>query len=806
MIESKKKYQTSIRTKIIIAMSICFFLMFAVLYIVFYTSMQKMLIEKEYSNMLNQVKLAKNILMSSVSHLPSTTRDWSSWDNTYDFVLGKYDEFLDNYLTEYPFQLFRLNFLTILDEESNIVYEKFYDFRNSRFIDNKPDLKDLYKKIGAKTISSFKGDISLDLTNTTEIGAVGFVSYKNESYYMSSYPIIHSDETGPAVGSFIFGRIIDKEEIDYLTIDYSLLNFSLLSQDEFKIDKKQKSMLLKNEGLVLAEKDKITAYDPFADILGSSNLLISITNPRVLYEQGNSFIRIILIIVAICCALVLISTIITLNRIVIKPFGLLVKEVNEINIDTVSKPLDIKSKNKELEKLTAAINDMLYRIKMDRDIIEANNNKLYYNANHDILTGLRNRFNIEKALEDAIVKAKEDLTKISVFFIDLDHFKFINDTLGHRSGNNLIINIANKIIEHLGNNSMIARMGGDEFLIVVENLGDKIKINNYIETIFDIFKAPFFVKEREIAVNASVGSSTYPDDGQDAETLIKNAEVAMYKAKEVGKNLYISYKKEFHIELQKRIYIENKIRTAINDGCKEFKVLFQPKFSTETGKIIGCEALIRWLSPEGTISPLEFIPRAEESGLIVPLSWWVIKECCSFGAKIKKEGIPGSIAINVSAQVLLHEDFLLVINDAVKETGIDIKNLDIEITESTLLDDIKKVNIILHKLHELGIEISVDDFGTGYSSLSYLNKLSVDRIKIDRSFITRISETDENKAIISAIIAMAKSLRMVVTAEGVETKLQYNFLKDLKCEEIQGYFISKPLSGDEYIEFVKKYS
>ncbi len=794
----------SIRTQVIVAMTVIFAGMFFLLYAVFSTSMQSMLVERENENMISQAKLAESVLMSSTNHLPASTRDWSSWDNTYDYVMGNYDGFLEDYLTDYPFQLYRLNMLTILDKDNNVVYEGFYDFNKSEFMEDAPDLSGLYERIGPATQATFKEGEQLDLVDTTQIGLPGFVSYNGVIYYISSYPIIHSDETGPCVGSFMFGRIIDAAEMQYLT-ENSGMDFSVLTKDDANFTPAEGEELDADGEYVVVDNGEAIAYVSFADSFGEEDLVVALKSPRTLYEQGSAFINTILLAVAGCCAAVLVIVILLLNRIVIKPLGALEKGVNSINLQSSQAELPGKYSNREMSHLAGAVNNMLSRIKADNDLIRQHNDKLYFSANYDELTGLRNRLSIKNMLTEIITQKKDPNLRATVFFVDLDRFKFINDSLGRALGDRFIHAVAQRLEENLGDEAVIGRMSGDEFVLVPNDLREMADEQFFAEKIFSLFSEPFHLKEREIIVSVSIGSASWPVDGHDAERLINNAEVAMYRAKELGKGLYVFYQKEFHLALQKRIGVENRIRHAVSEGCKEFRAFFQPKVSAGTGEIKGCEALMRWMSPEGMISPADFIPPAEETGLIAPMSWWMMRECCRACKVFEENGIKQSVAVNISAQVLVHEDFLPELKKAVEEAGIDIRMLDIEITESTLLNDMEKVNEVLRELHRLGVEISVDDFGTGYSSLSYLNKLAVDRIKIDQSFVAGIGKDAESEAIIRAIMAMAKSLKMIVTAEGVEEKGQYDFLKGLDCDEIQGYYVSRPVPQDEYTAFMEKW-
>ncbi len=557
----------------------------------------------------------------------------------------------------------------------------------------------------------------------------------------------------------------------------------------------------------MTDGENAYGYEILQDAFGEDSLVVAVESPRTLYQQGNQFIAIMLTVIAACCTVTLLVVLNLLNRIVVKPVRKLAGEVDGINMDTVAGTLNENNNSRELDGLARSMNGMLVRIQEDRDIIQENSEMFYYNANFDSLTGLRNRFSTARQIDEIIRKAKEARSHVSVFYMDLDRFKVINDTIGPTMGDQFIRAVAERMREHLGDTALLGRMGGDEFIMVQENLKEEIDRQYFVNRITDMFKTAFVVKERELHITASIGAANYPEDGQDAEMLLSNAEIAMYSAKEQGDGLYVSYRKELHSAIQRKIFIENRIREVIHDGCKEFRAFFQPKVHTQTKEIQSCEALIRWMAPDGIIAPMEFIPQAEECGLIVPLTWWMIRESCRQCAAFEKHGIINKVAINISAQVLAHGEFIEVLKQAVRDAGLTMNRVDIEITESTLLDDIERVNEVLSELHLMGVEISIDDFGTGYSSLSYLNKLEVDRIKIDRSFVMEIDAVDEksaedNREIVKAILAMAKTMNMVVTAEGVETEAQAAFLQENNCDELQGFLYSRPLPAEEYIAYV----
>lgn len=780
-------------------MAAIFVAMFVVLYAVYYTSMQKLIVEREQQNMTSQVKLAENMLTSSVSALPGITQDWATWDLSYAYTNNPEGgaDFETEYLDPSTYDLYRLDFITILDTDGDKLYEGFFDHASETFSTEPLGLGGLYEKVFPQVLSSYD-------ENKTDMGVSGFINYDNNIYYLSSYPVIRSNGGGPVAGVLIFGRLIDERETALLTSDAGI-DFSVQPRDTAGISHEDDLRLTAAGTLLTENEDLVTAYSALKDAFGEKNLLVSVSMPETYFTDSGSSFTVILLVLALCCGVMLIVVVNLVNSIVINPMGKLIYNVNDMNLDSADLLLDVKNNTKELDDLTGAMNNMLARIKHDRDVIKKHSDELYYNANFDLLTGLRNRFSIAKELDEEIAKSKAENASLTLYFIDLNRFKFINDTLGATMGDQFIVSVSRRLQEEFENALLIGRMGGDEFIIIVKNLDRDADRRIFSSNILNVFKKPFYVREREMHITASIGASAYPKDGLDAEMLISNAEIAMYRAKDSGDSVYVAYEHKFQTALQRKIYLEHKIRDVIHEDCKEFRAYFQPKILSTTGEIRSCEALIRWMAPEGMISPAELIPQAEESGLIVPLSWWMIRESCRQCKQFEKHGIVNSVAINLSAQVLLHEDFLDVLLSAADEFSLDTSRIDIEITESTIMDDIDKINTIFKKLHDLNVEISVDDFGTGYSSLSYLNKLAVDRIKIDRSFIMGINDDEESRAIIKAIVAMAKSLNITVTAEGVEDEVQFEFLKQVRCDELQGFLFSKPVSADRYVRFMKKW-
>jgi diguanylate cyclase (GGDEF)-like protein len=429
--------------------------------------------------------------------------------------------------------------------------------------------------------------------------------------------------------------------------------------------------------------------------------------------------------------------------------------------------------------------------------------KIQYLATHDILTNLPNRLMFIQLLNHAIKAAQRHKRQLAVLFFDLDRFKVINDTLGHEAGDKLLQEIATRLKKRLRAVDVIARLGGDEFTILMEEVKNVKQIAALARTILSLVMKPVTVMNQECRVTASIGISVYPKDGEDEQTLIKNADIAMYCAKEEGKNNYQFYSKEIKHQSIERLQIETHLRQALKR--KEFFLHYQAKLNFKTGVITGVEALLRWQNPSlGLLSPIRFIPVAEETGLIVPIGRWVLKTACTQNVAWQRQGLPPiRMAVNLSLRQLTDEGLFDDIKGTLKSSGMLPELLELEITESMMMHDPERMGKVLSRIKSLGVRLAIDDFGTGYSSLSQVKNFPVDTLKVDRSFIRNILSNSEDKAITEAIIAMGKTLSLTVVAEGVETQEQMNFLQERSCDEIQGYYFSKPVLPDRFADLLR---
>jgi diguanylate cyclase (GGDEF)-like protein len=418
-------------------------------------------------------------------------------------------------------------------------------------------------------------------------------------------------------------------------------------------------------------------------------------------------------------------------------------------------------------------------------------------AYYDALTGLPNRTLLRDRLSQALASARRRKDKVALLFLDLDRFKDINDSMGHSAGDLLLKEVAARLKRWAREQDTVARLGGDEFLIVLTDVKDIPGAAVAAERLMDAMTAEFVVQGHPLMVSCSLGISIFPEHGAESETLIKNADAAMYSAKDYGRNNFQFFTQDMNAEVVERLTLESSLRLALEK--RELFLVYQPQMEIASGRITGLEALLRWQHPElGLVPPDKFIRIAENSGLIVPIGEWVLRTACSQARKWQDEGLPTvSVAVNVSAVQFRQEGFRKLIDRVLRETGLAPEYLELELTESLLLSNADVTLSVLRGLKAMGLKLAIDDFGTGYSSFSYLKHFPVSKLKIDRSFVREVAVNPDDAAITTAIISMAKSLNLKVIAEGVEDEAQMSFLRAHQCDEIQGYYFSKPLATEE---------
>jgi diguanylate cyclase (GGDEF)-like protein len=475
-----------------------------------------------------------------------------------------------------------------------------------------------------------------------------------------------------------------------------------------------------------------------------------------------------------------------------------------VNADDSRAALEFFSRNpigvdREVEgfmrSIASQLAQYLRRKQVERD--------LRHVANHDSLTGLAGRPLLHERMTHAIQRATRHRRRFAVLFMDLDRFKHVNDSLGHSAGDALLVQCANRLRECVRACDTVARFGGDEFVVVLEDLHDVADAISPLTKILNHLSAPFEVQGRELMATASVGVSLFPDDGHDVETLLMNADAAMYRAKEKGSGTYHFYSAQMNEQGQERLVLETGLHRALER--EELFLVYQPKLELTTGRITGVEALMRWRHPTlGLIPPAQFIPIAEDNGLIDVMGRWALEVACRDARRWQDEGHPVRVSVNLSPRQLNRAELAQEVSQVLAAARLAPEQLEIEITESGVMRNPTRAAAQLLELRALGVSLAIDDFGTGYSSLSYLRRFPLDTLKIDRSFIKDLPGDEDAAGLTAGIIALAHRLRMTVVAEGVETLEQLGFLRAQRCDQIQGFYLSKPIAADEISRFLER--
>ncbi|QAU33017.1 EAL domain-containing protein [Janthinobacterium sp. 17J80-10] len=479
------------------------------------------------------------------------------------------------------------------------------------------------------------------------------------------------------------------------------------------------------------------------------------------------------------------------------------KPIGSLAFFSVTEPIVVGESDLQLlEKLSAFLGTAIINCK-NFALNQAQNAELERLATHDVLTGLPNRALLRDRLQQGIARWTRQGQKATVAFVDLDHFKDINDTLGHSAGDRALVSITNRLRDCLRQSDTVARFGGDEFVLILEDPDNNGGHEMVLQRVLAALCEPIRDMVQDITLSCSIGYSCYPDDGEDVDTLLNAADVAMYQAKQLGRSNIQYYSPDMRVAAGKRLTLEGKLRHAAENN--ELLLHYQPKADLKTGRIVGVEALVRWQSPElGLVSPGVFIPIAEESGLIVPIGDWILRTACNQALAWQRAGLNIPVAVNLSAKQFQAPGIAARVRDTLEATGLDPHYLELELTESMSMGNPEKSIEIMQSFKALGITLTIDDFGTGYSNLSYLQRFPLDKLKLDQSFVRDMAFSPEALAISQAVLAVAHSLRLKVVAEGVETQEQLQILAKSNCEEMQGYYFSRPLPAEECTRFLSE--
>ncbi len=645
-----------------------------------------------------------------------------------------------------------------------------------------------FKQIAFKHISYYpKADVNKKSAITYH--------YINNAILISSHQSIFDDNNK------ITAHIEMSHKLDntYFTSIADDLDMSIIVSSDKKYAHNAYSLLSKDalENIFITQTPKV--YFSVASLLTHNGnvYLVGLLNKATLITTLDENRTKLLLILSIAILFMMVVFRFLFTKGLANPIERLMQQISKIEQGDYSKS-ELVSTGDELETISKNVDQLAIAVKEREADLQKSQENLEYISYHDTLTDLPNRRLFNMRLAHALELAKRNNTKVAILFLDLDQFKQINDTLGHDVGDALLQAVSRRLNKTVRSVDTLARIGGDEFNILIENIKDVRDIEFIVQKLLNDFKKSFTCGEYEISTTVSIGISIYPDDGQESVTLVKNADLAMYKAKDLGRNNYSFFSHSLSEYIEDRIKRINALKYAL-DAKDEFSLHYQPKISMQTKKIVGIEALIRWNSSKlGFVRPDQFISLAEDTDLIIPIGEWVLKQACLDFVSLQKNGyLLDKISINISSVQLQNSNMLKTLKKTINETGIKPSQIELEITESYIAKNEQKILSTLIQLRSMGVDLAIDDFGTGYSSMSYLQKLPVTRLKIDKSFVNNLPDSKESVAVAKAIVALAKTFNLALTAEGVENKAQLNFLYEQGCDEIQGYYYSKPLSIDD---------
>lgn len=616
---------------------------------------------------------------------------------------------------------------------------------------------------------------------------------------LKSHLRLFSLENGKPAAHIEMSRVLDNQY--FLSLSENMnLNIELSDQPPAGVENVRALRDGKGEFSIYEASDHYYSSMYLDTIGGRLFFNLSMERDQLTKVLGQNRLHLLaLLLVAVLFALFWIRFI-TVRRLR-QPLQALMAQIDKIQQHDYS-PTDVLKSRDELQEVSESINQLAQTVRERERSLEQSQKELEYLSDHDVLTGLSNRRFWSRFLIQALDRAERQKQRAAVLFIDLDQFKQVNDIQGHDVGDQLLQAVAERLQAGLSVNETLARIGGDEFNLLIERLSDAATAESVARRIIGLFEQPFAVREQLINISASIGIALYPDDGYDSVALSKFADLAMYKAKESGRNNFCFFSEELSAQMKTRAEMTHGLRHALVDKS-EFELYYQPKISTSKGRIVAAEALIRWHHPEfGLVAPDRFIPLAEELGLIIPLGEWVLEQGCRDFMRLREQGIClDHISINVSSIQLDNDDFPKALDRIISDTGIDLHNLELEITESYIARQPDLARDRLQYFRDRGVRLAVDDFGTGYSAMNTLQNLPITRLKIDKSFVDGLPHDASSVALARAIVSLARNFNLALTAEGVEHREQLAFLAAEHCDEIQGYYFSRPLPFDLFVNY-----
>lgn len=816
MMNKKTKWFKSIRTRFIGIMAVMLILTTGMVYLILHTVMQDKINILEDKYIIENVERTKKEIFKEIEVLDTIVMDWAVWDNSYQFMIDKNPEYIKANLSEDTLNNLKINIMLFIDNKGNLVHGEGYDIQKKESV---PIDEALLKYIK---------DHSLLQNNDVKYRKSGIVTLNGKDLILLSIcPILTSAGEGPINGYIVLGANFTEKKIAYIGEELSS-EIKLTFLKDFEYDRKFFDLKDDKIQIDAVSDQKIIGRAFLDDIDGKHLLLLSIEKNRDINNIGEAGIKATLwLLLGLFFLFAIIITVI-LDRGILLRFQELSNDIRKIG---EGKDLSVRLKRQniddELTDVSNEINGMLGALersqlflsksesalkkaieKLQDEVLEheKTQEQIKYIAYHDTLTGLPNRNLLNELLVHSITLAERNNKCMAVLFLDIDGFKMINDSKGHGMGDQILQEVAERLLKTLRKSDVIARHGGDEFIVIIEELDNCSGVELIANKIINCFQEPFHLENQDYFLTTSVGVAVYPADGQTPDMLIKNADIAMYKAKENGKNQYLFCTPVMKDVANETMELSTNLYRAIEKN--ELELYYQPQLSCHNNQIMGVEALIRWRHPVmGLISPAKFIPIAEKTGLILPIGEWVLRTACQQNKKWQEQGLPKiRMGVNLSLRQFHNNDLLNLVESVLKETKLAPQYLELEITETIAMKEKSYIINTLNAFRQIGVSIAIDDFGTEYSSLSYLKHLPVDRLKVAMQFIRGIGIDHKDEALAKGIIVLAKSIGMNVIAEGVETKEQLEFLKNHNCDEIQGYYFFKPLIEAEMTKLLITYN
>ncbi|MEQ1821221.1 MAG: EAL domain-containing protein [Fimbriimonadaceae bacterium] len=764
--------------------------------------------ELERRDVSKNVARASDAIGQKVAELHGKTLDWAIWDDTYQFMKDKNKAYIDSNLSVVNL---KLDAILYIDSQGKVFY--------SRPVAQKEGLKlvngaELAKELGfSRSVNNRPG-------KGTPVS--GLISHQGVPLMISIRPITKTSGEGVSPGWLIFARYLDSVELKDVA-QATHLDIRFLKINGSSIDLEAKQVMSDLTGRASTTRPisdtAISGYKLLTDLYDQPLRVLRTEETRSAFAEGQRSIHFLIKGLVAVAVIFIVVTLFVLERNVMSRLFNLTKQVVEVNdlpnsrmrveptgrdeIMLLGNEINVMLANLEAgaQKLRASEEALRHHNENLEAMVAARTSEIEHQAFHDKLTGLPNRALYMDRLSIALEKAKRSPFGTATLFLDLDNFKLVNDSLGHDMGDRLLVEVATRLCRAVRSGDTVARLGGDEFTVLLEDIESAEDTVIIVERILSSLREPIQLGTRETFACASIGIAFTTDPSLGAANLLQNADIAMYRAKANGKTGYVVFEESMLDQAMERLELETDLRRAVESG--EIYVNYQPLIDLETGQIIGCEALARWSHAErGFVSPGQFIPIAEETGLIVPIGYWILEEACKQARAWSTEfGLSQFVmSVNLSGKQLQRPDAISMIDGILERTGLSPACLKIELTESVLMEDRTDLIQKMRDLKDLGIDLALDDFGTGYSSLSTLRSFPIDTLKIDRAFISRLGEEDEAMAIVEAIVGMARTMKMDVTGEGVETPAQAEIIRSLGCKTGQGYLFDKPLSTESFTQ------